>query len=125
MLMPKRVKRRKQFRGTMTGKAMRGNKISNGDSEKFHDVRIDTVKIQCPVFLQQLQEQTEQGRVVCIEIGEGALLVGKVELQHMGGKAAAGQDPLKILRDLCIKLWDLVEGMIGKDPVADPVFQLL
>ncbi len=28
MLMPKRVKRRKQFRGTMRGKALRGNKIS-------------------------------------------------------------------------------------------------
>ena len=28
MLMPKRVKRRKQFRGTMAGKALRGNKIS-------------------------------------------------------------------------------------------------
>ncbi len=31
MLMPKRVKHRKQFRGTMTGKASRGNKIVNGD----------------------------------------------------------------------------------------------
>ena len=31
MLMPKRVKRRKQFRGTMKGKAMRGNKITNGE----------------------------------------------------------------------------------------------
>ena len=31
MLMPKRVKRRKQFRGRMTGKAMRGNKVSNGE----------------------------------------------------------------------------------------------
>ena len=31
MLMPKRVKRRKQFRGTMTGKAMRGNTIAYGD----------------------------------------------------------------------------------------------
>ena len=31
MLMPKRVKHRKQFRGTMTGKATRGNKIVNGD----------------------------------------------------------------------------------------------
>lgn len=29
--MPKRVKRRKQFRGTMTGKALRGNKITNGE----------------------------------------------------------------------------------------------
>ena len=28
MLMPKRVKRRKQFRGTMAGKAMRGNTFS-------------------------------------------------------------------------------------------------
>ena len=31
MLMPKRVKHRKQFRGTMTGKALRGNKITNGE----------------------------------------------------------------------------------------------
>ena len=31
MLMPKRVKRRKQFRGTMTGKAQRGNTISYGE----------------------------------------------------------------------------------------------
>ncbi len=30
MLMPKRVKRRKQFRG-MTGKALRGNKINYGE----------------------------------------------------------------------------------------------
>lgn len=29
--MPKRVKRRKQFRGTMKGKATRGNKISYGE----------------------------------------------------------------------------------------------
>ena len=31
MLMPKRVKRRKQFRGSMRGKAQRGNKISYGE----------------------------------------------------------------------------------------------
>ena len=31
MLIPKRTKHRKQFRGTMAGKAMRGNKISNGE----------------------------------------------------------------------------------------------
>ena len=30
MLMPKRVKHRNQFRGSMAGKAMRGNKITNG-----------------------------------------------------------------------------------------------
>ena len=31
MLMPKRVNRRKQFRGSMKGKALRGNKITYGD----------------------------------------------------------------------------------------------
>ena len=31
MLMPKRVKRRKQFRGRMRGQALRGNKITYGD----------------------------------------------------------------------------------------------
>ncbi len=31
MLMPKRVKHRKQFRGNMRGKALRGNKIVNGE----------------------------------------------------------------------------------------------
>ena len=31
MLMPKRVKHRKQFRGTMRGKALRGNKITYGE----------------------------------------------------------------------------------------------
>ena len=30
MLMPKRVKYRKQFRGSMAGKAMRGNQITHG-----------------------------------------------------------------------------------------------
>ena len=31
MLMPKRVKHRKQFRGSMRGKATRGNKITYGE----------------------------------------------------------------------------------------------
>ena len=31
MLMPKRVKRRKQFRGSMAGKALRGNRITDGE----------------------------------------------------------------------------------------------
>ncbi len=31
MLMPKRVKRRKQFRGSMAGKALRGNTITYGE----------------------------------------------------------------------------------------------
>ena len=31
MLLPKRVKHRKQFRGSMAGKATRGNKILQGE----------------------------------------------------------------------------------------------
>jgi len=31
MLMPKRVKHRKQFRGSMAGKALRGNKVAYGE----------------------------------------------------------------------------------------------
>ena len=31
MLMPKRVKHRKQFRGSLSGKAMRGNTITHGE----------------------------------------------------------------------------------------------
>ncbi len=31
MLLPKRVKHRKQHRGRMTGKALRGNKVTNGE----------------------------------------------------------------------------------------------
>ena len=31
MLLPKRVKFRKQHRGRMTGKAMRGNTVSHGE----------------------------------------------------------------------------------------------
>ncbi|MDO4734395.1 MAG: 50S ribosomal protein L16, partial [Lachnospiraceae bacterium] len=31
MLMPKRVKHRKQFRGSMKGKALRGNKLAYGE----------------------------------------------------------------------------------------------
>ena len=31
MLLPKRVKHRRQFRGSMAGKATRGNRITNGE----------------------------------------------------------------------------------------------
>ena len=41
MLMPKRVKRRKQFRGSMAGKALRGNTISNGE---YGLVMLDQIK---------------------------------------------------------------------------------
>ena len=36
MLLPKRVKHRRQFRGSMAGKATRGNKITNGAVSYTH-----------------------------------------------------------------------------------------
>ena len=42
MLMPKRVKRRKQFRGTMKGKALRGNKISYGEWYRSNGTMLDS-----------------------------------------------------------------------------------
>ena len=44
MLMPKRVKRRKQFRGSMAGKALRGNTISNGE---YGIVALEPAWIKC------------------------------------------------------------------------------
>lgn len=42
MLMPKRVKRRKQFRGTMAGKALRGNKSTTRSYKKREGKRKST-----------------------------------------------------------------------------------
>ena len=43
MLMPKRVKRRKQFRGSMRGKALRGNKINYGELDLLQPNRVGSV----------------------------------------------------------------------------------
>ena len=53
MLMPKRVKRRKQFRGTMAGKALRGNKITNGEYGivALEPCRSNLTRLRQPVLL--------------------------------------------------------------------------
>lgn len=53
MLMPKRVKHRKQFRGSMTGKASRGNKITNGEFGivATEHVGLDLTRSRQPVLL--------------------------------------------------------------------------
>ena len=68
MLMPKRVKRRKQFRGSMAGKATRGNKTSYGEygivamEPGWIKSNQDVYKRQAPVsfkiFGQYFHEQT-------------------------------------------------------------------
>ena len=47
MLMPKRVKRRKQFRGSMSGKATRGNKITYGE----YGIGLSLTRLKQPVSL--------------------------------------------------------------------------
>ena len=42
MLLPKRVKHRKQFRGSMAGKATRGNKIVYGEYGIVVDAKVFT-----------------------------------------------------------------------------------
>ena len=41
MLMPKRVKHRKQFRGSMKGKALRGNVVTYGDFGLLDQIQPD------------------------------------------------------------------------------------
>ena len=51
MLMPKRVKRRKQFRGSMRGKATRGNVICYGESGLVTEnhVGLEATRLKQPV----------------------------------------------------------------------------
>ena len=60
MLMPKRVKRRKQFRGSMAGKASRGNTISNGE---YGIVALE------PAWIKS--NQIEAARVAMTRMGSG------------------------------------------------------
>ena len=62
MLMPKRVKRRKQFRGTMAGKALRGNVINYGE---YGLVATE------PCWIKS--NQIEAARVAMTRYGKGAL----------------------------------------------------
>ena len=78
MLMPKRVKRRKQFRGTMAGKALRGNTISNGE---YGLVALE------PCWIKS--NQIEAARVAMIKIFPDKPVTAKPAETRMGsGKGA-------------------------------------
>jgi ribosomal protein L16/L10AE len=53
MLIPKRVKYRKQHRGRMKGRAMRGNRIAHGDLVWLHwnHLGLPTVRLKLLVLL--------------------------------------------------------------------------
>ena len=75
MLMPKRVKHRKQFRGSMTGKASRGNKITNGE---FGIVAME------PCWIRSNQIEAARGGKVWIKIFPDHPVTAKPAETRMG-----------------------------------------
>ena len=86
MLMPKRVKRRKQFRGTMKGKALRGNQITNGEygivatepcwikSNQIEAARIAMtryIKRGGKVFIKIFPDKPVTGKPIGVRMGKG------------------------------------------------------
>ena len=79
MLMPKRVKRRKQFRGSMRGKALRGNVINYGD---FGLVAIEAARVAMTRYI-------KRGGKVWIKIFPDKPVTAKPAETRMGsGKGA-------------------------------------
>ncbi|MBE5968154.1 MAG: 50S ribosomal protein L16 [Lachnospiraceae bacterium] len=89
MLMPKRVKHRKQFRGTMSGKAMRGNTLAYGE---FGLVALEPVWIksnQIEAARIAMTRFTKRGGKVWIKIFPDKPVTAKPAETRMGkGKGA-------------------------------------
>ena len=86
MLMPKRVKHRKQFRGSMAGKATRGNKITNGEfgivatepcwikSNQIEAARVAMtryIKRGGKVFIKIFPDKPVTGKPIGVRMGKG------------------------------------------------------
>ena len=86
MLLPKRVKHRKQFRGSMAGKATRGNKITNGEygivatepcwikSNQIEAARIAMtryIKRGGKVFIKIFPDKPVTGKPIGVRMGKG------------------------------------------------------
>ena len=86
MLLPKRVKHRRQFRGSMAGKATRGNKITNGEfgivatepcwikSNQIEAARVAMtryIKRGCKVFIKIFPDKPVTGKPIGVRMGKG------------------------------------------------------
>ena len=86
MLLPKRVKYRRQFRGSMAGKATRGNKITNGEygivatepcwikSNQIEAARIAMtryIKRGGKVFIKIFPDKPVTGKPIGVRMGKG------------------------------------------------------
>ena len=101
MLMPKRVKRRKQFRGSMAGKALRGNKISNGE---FGLVSLDPCWIrsnQIEAARVAMTRYIKRGGKVWIKIFPDKPVTAKPAETRMGsGKGSTVVKPGRVLFEI-------------------------
>ena len=70
MLLPKRVKYRRQFRGSMAGKATRGNKITNGE---YGIVATEPryIKRGGKVFIKIFPDKPVTGKPIGVRMGKG------------------------------------------------------
>ena len=86
MLLPKRVKHRRQFRGSMAGKATRGNKITNGEfgivatepcwikSNQIEAARVAMtryIKRGGKVFIKIFPDKPVTGKPIGVRMGKG------------------------------------------------------
>ena len=89
MLMPKRVKRRKQFRGSMRGKALRGNTISYGEFGIVATQPGWITSNQIEAARQAMTRHTKRGGQVWIKIFPDKSVTAKPAETRMGsGKGA-------------------------------------
>ena len=70
MLLPKRVKHRRQFRGSMAGKATRGNKITN-QIEAARIAMTRYIKRGGKVFIKIFPDKPVTGKPIGVRMGKG------------------------------------------------------
>ena len=91
MLMPKRVKRRKQFRGSMKGKALRGNKINYGE---FGLVALEPCWIK-PVTAQPAETRMGSGKG-SLEYWVAVVKPGRVMFEIAGVPEETAREALRL-----------------------------
>ena len=79
MLLPKRVKHRRQFRGSMAGKATRGNRITNGEYGIVATDQIEAARVAMTryikrggkVFIKIFPDKPVTGKPIGVRMGKG------------------------------------------------------
>ena len=112
MLLPKRVKYRRQFRGSMAGKATRGNKITNGEygivatepcwikSNQIEAARIAMTRYMKrggKVFIKIFPDKPVTGKPIGVRMGKGkGNLEGRVMFEISGVPEETAREALRL-----------------------------